>query len=93
MKTGTQALRHDRDISHEAEDYWDRLTDDDKRLIWSTASGMDDHQIAADGDETPLSVAKRYTALLLRLGLDDRLSLVLAAVARTAQPSRRLHQA
>ncbi len=93
MKTGLQAGRHNRDSSYEAEDYWDRLTDDDRRLIWLTASGMDERQIAADGDETPLALAKRYKTLLLRLGLDDRLSLVLAAVSRTAQSSSRVRRA
>jgi hypothetical protein len=46
---------------------------------------MDDHEIAADCAETPRKLARRYRTLLAKLGLDDRLSLVLAAAARTAQ--------
>ena len=70
---------------HETEIYWDRLTDDDRRLIWLAASGKDVREVAADVAEPPREVARRYRALLGKLGLDDRLSLVLAAVARTAQ--------
>lgn len=83
--SGKQASEVNRGTSLESEDYWDRLTDDDRQLIWSAASGLDDRQIAAVGAETPQEVAKRYRELLLKLGLDDRLSLVLAAVARSAQ--------
>lgn len=75
------AMNHD----YEAETYWDRLTDDDRQLIWLTASGKDVREIAADCAETPRKTAQRYRTLLGKLGLDDRLSLVLAAVARTAQ--------
>lgn len=74
-----------RDASYDAEDYWDRLTDDDRRLIWLTASGMEVREVAAKVAETPRAVARRYRALLLRLGLDDQLSQVLAEVTRTAQ--------
>lgn len=83
--SGKQASGANSDTSHEAEDYWDRLTDDERQLIWSIASGMDYHELGAKVAETPQRVAERYRALILKLGLDDRLSFVLAAVARTAQ--------
>jgi DNA-binding NarL/FixJ family response regulator len=67
------------------EAYWDRLTDDERRLIWLSASGKDVREIAADVAQTPREVARRYRALLGKLGLDDRLSLVLAAAARSTQ--------
>ena len=70
---------------YEAEAYWDHLTDDDRRLIWLTASGKDVREIAEAFAETPRKVAQRYRTLLGQLGLDDRFSLVLAAVERTAQ--------
>ena len=87
LKSPTQAPARHGGMSQdqEAETYWDRLTDDDRRLIWLTASGKDVREIAADCAETPRKTAQRYRALLGKLGLDDRLSLVLAAVARTAQ--------
>lgn len=69
----------------EADTNWDRLTDEDRLLIWLTASGMDDHEIAADCAETPRKLARRYRTLLAKLGLADRLSLVLATVARTVR--------
>jgi DNA-binding NarL/FixJ family response regulator len=69
----------------ETEAYWDQLTDEDRRLIWLAASGKDVREVAADVAETPREVARRYRTLLGKLGLDDRLSLVLAAVARTAR--------
>lgn len=69
----------------ETEAYWDQLTDDDRRLIWLAASGKNVRQAAADLAQTTRDVAKRYRTLLGKLGLDDRLSLVLAAVARTAR--------
>lgn len=70
---------------YEAEAYWDHLTDDDRKLIWLTASGQSVSQIAAACAETPRRVAQRYRALLGQLRLDDRFSFVLTAVARTAQ--------
>jgi DNA-binding NarL/FixJ family response regulator len=87
LKSPTQTPARNGGMSHdyEAEAYWDRLTDDDRRLIWLTASGKGIREIAADCAETPRKVAQRYRTLLGKLGLDDRLSLVLAAVTRTAQ--------
>jgi DNA-binding NarL/FixJ family response regulator len=87
LKSQTQTATRSGGISHdhEAEAYWDQLTDEDRRLIWLAASGKDVREVAADVAETPSEVARRYRSLLGKLGLDDRLSLVLAAVARTAR--------
>lgn len=89
LKSPRQARARDGGMSRdsEMEAYWDRLTDDDRRLIWLAASGKDVREVAADVAETPREVARRYRTLLGRLGLDDRLSLVLATVSRTAQES------
>lgn len=74
MKSPTQTLACNGGVSHdsEAEAYWDRLTADDRRLMWLTASGKDVQEIAADCAETPRKTAQRYRALLSKLGLDDR---------------------
>ena len=87
LKSPSQAPARNGGKNHdyEAEACWDRLTDEDRRLIWLAASGKDVREVAADVAETPREVARRYRTLLGKLGLDDRLSLVLAAVARTAQ--------
>lgn len=69
----------------ETEAYWDQLTDEDRRLIWLTATGKNVREIAADAAATPRDIARRYRVLIDGLGLDDRLSLVLAAVAGTAR--------
>lgn len=86
MKSPRQARARNGGMNHgdETEAYRDRLTDD-RRLIWLAASGKDVREVAADVAETPREVARRFRTLLGKLGLDDRLSLVLAAVARTAQ--------
>ena len=87
LKSPRQTPARNGGMSHDydAKAFWDRLTDDDRRLIWLTASGKDVREVAADVAETPREVARRYRTLLGKFGLDDRLSLVLAAVARTAQ--------
>lgn len=73
-KSQTQTATRSGGISHdhEAETYWDQLTDEDRRLIWLTASGKDVREVAADVAETPREVARRYRTLLGKFGLDDR---------------------
>jgi DNA-binding NarL/FixJ family response regulator len=87
LKRLSEARARNGGMSHEDETatYWDQFTDDDRRLIWLTASGKDVREIAVDMAETPRELARRYRSLLGKLGLGDRLSLVLAAVARTAR--------
>ena len=74
MKSPTQTPARNGGVSRdsEAEACWDRLTIDDRRLMWLTASGKDVREIAADCAETPRKTAQRYRALLGKLGLDYR---------------------
>jgi hypothetical protein len=54
LKSPTQTLARNDGMSHdhETESYWDRLTEDDMRLIWPSASGKDVREVAADVTET-----------------------------------------
>lgn len=72
MKSPTQTPARNGGVSHdpEAEAYWDRLTADERRLMWLTASGKEVREIAASCGEPPRKTAQRYRALLGKLGLD-----------------------
>ena len=65
------------------------MTDAERRLAWLVVSGWDNREIAQAVAATPHQVKTHLEALLDKLGLEDRLTLVLAAVAHDLQiPSR-----
>ena len=80
---GSPERREARYFSDSAVDQtcWDRLTNPEWRLVWLTASCWDDREIAKSTGETPFRVKVRLRALLDKLGLENRLSLILAVVA------------
>ena len=85
--TNSPTRREARYFSDSAVDQscWDRLTNPEWRLVWLTASCWEDREIAKSTGETPLRVKARLRALLDKLGLENRLALILAVVAADLQ--------
>lgn len=68
-----------------AEIPWSLLTDEDRPLFLLAISGRNDREIAARLGGRPSAVRSNVQTLLDKLGLKDRLTLVLAAATRNCQ--------
>ena len=66
-------------------DAWSLLTDAEWRLVLLASSGRNDRRIARAIGKTQEQVKDRFQALLDKLGLADRLTLILASYANGAR--------
>jgi DNA-binding NarL/FixJ family response regulator len=66
-------------------DAWSLLTDAEWRLVLLASSGWNDRRIASAIGKTQGQVKDQFQALLDRLGLADRLTLILASFANGAR--------
>lgn len=66
-------------------DAWSKLTDAEWRLVLLASSGWNDRRIASAIGKTQRQVKDQFKALLDKLGLADRLTLILASFANGAR--------
>ena len=66
------------------------MTDAEWWLVLLTTSGWNDREIAKFTKETPVRVKVRFEALLDKLGLEDRLTLILTSFAHDLRIPRRI---